>query len=127
MKTAFPNLCRLALTAGLFLTIGTASAAYTNVSPETDALVTKAHKSDIAAMEELGDIYAEGQGVERDKDEAMYWYAQASKLGSETATDKLWEMEGHKKRKVKRIRRKQKLSINIINTLKGTVKHLIMI
>ncbi len=107
MKPAFPHLCRLMVAAGLFLLSGTARAAYTNVSPETDILVAKAHKSDIAAMEELGDIYAAGQGVEQDQDEAMYWYAQASKLGSETATDKLWEMEGHAKRKVKRIKRKQ--------------------
>ncbi len=107
MKLYFPRLCRIALAAGLFLLPGTTRAAYTNVSPETDALVAKAHKSDIAAMEELGDIYAKGQGVEQDKDEAMYWYAQASKLGSDPATDKLWEMEGHKKRKVKRIRRKR--------------------
>lgn len=89
----------------LFLSISTASAEYTNVSPETDALIAKAHKKDSKALEELGDIYAEGTGVTQDKDEAMRWYALASQLGNESANDKLWEMEGHAKRNVKRIKR----------------------
>lgn len=107
MKFKFFHLRHWALAACIMFIPGMVHAEYTNVSPETDALVTKAHQSDAAAMEELGDIYSEGRGVEEDRDEAMYWYAHASKSGRDTATDKLWKMEGHTKRKVKRIERKQ--------------------
>lgn len=97
----------LALGTSLILSTPLFSAEYANVSPETDALIPKAHQNDSAAMEKLGDIYAEGSGVTKDRDEAMRWYALASQLGNESANDKLWEMEGHAKRKVKRIKRVQ--------------------
>ena len=76
-------------------------AEYTNVSQETKSVLALVHQKDNKAMEKLGDIYAEGQGVEQDLDEAMTWYAMASKYGNNEATDKLWKLEGHAERKVK--------------------------
>lgn len=79
---------------------------YTNTSPRTEALVKKAHQKNASAMEELGDIYAKGDGVEADRDEAMTWYTLAAQKGSASANEKLWKMEGHSERKIKRIRKK---------------------
>lgn len=83
-------------------------AEYTNISQETKSTLALVHKKDNKAMEKLGDIYAEGQGVEQDLDEAMTWYAMASKYGNNEATDKLWKLEGHAERKVKRVKKSHK-------------------
>lgn len=85
-----------------------APAAYTNVSQETKSILALVHKKDNEAMEKLGDIYAEGQGVEQDLDEAMSWYAMASKYGNVEATEKLWKLEGHAGRKVKHVKKSHK-------------------
>lgn len=82
-----------------------ASGEYTNTSPATEALVSKAHKMDTQAMEQLGDIYAEGEGVDKDPGEAMNWYTFAAQNGNMSANKKLWKLEGHAARKVKLIER----------------------
>ena len=78
-----------------------ASGEYTNTTPETEALVSRTHKMDTQAMEQLGDIYARGNGVEKDLDEAMNWYIYAAQNGNMSANKKLWKLEGHAARKVK--------------------------
>ena len=98
LKAAFTLLLALA-------GAGSVLAAYDNINSETEALLAKAHKNDTAAMEQLGDIYAQGSGVEQDKDEAMTWYSLANQLGNERAGNKLWKLEGHAKRKVKRVKK----------------------
>mgnify|MGYP003294193348 CR=1 FL=1 len=82
-----------------------ASGEYTNTSPATEALVSKAHKMDTQAMEQLGDIYAEGEGVDKDPGEALNWYTFAAQNGNMSANKKLWKLEGHAARKVKLIER----------------------
>lgn len=101
------RLFSLSAAAWLFLSVPSALAAYTNVNQETEALLVQAHKSDSKAMETLGDIYAQGNGVTQDKDEAIRWYSLASELGNDSANEKLWKLEGHADRKVKRIKRAQ--------------------
>lgn len=53
----------LYLIAGILLA-PLASGEYT--SPATEAQVSKAHKMDTQAMEQLGDIYAECEGVDKE-------------------------------------------------------------
>lgn len=94
----------LYLIAGIQLT-PLANGEYTNTTPETEALVSRSHKMDTQAMEQLGDIYAKGKGVEKDLDEAMNWYTNAARNGNMSANKKLWKLEGHAARKVKFIER----------------------
>lgn len=92
-------------------------AVYENVNSETETLLAKAHKNDASAMEQLGDIYAQGTGVQQDKDEAMIWYALASQLGNEKANNKLWKLEGHAERKVKQVKKSHKYNTKATHDL----------
>ena len=114
LKAAFTLLLALA-------GAGSVLAAYDNINSETEALLAKAHKNDTAAMEQLGDIYAQGSGVEQDKDEAMTWYSLANQLGNERAGNKLWKLEGHAKRKVKRVKKSHQYNTPCTPSLSATI------
>lgn len=77
---------------------GLAFAAYQNDSEETKELLKRTHAEDVEAMEKMGDIYRDGQGVTADKTEAMNWYAFAAERGSKTAHRKLWALERNAKK-----------------------------
>lgn len=77
------------------------AAPYDNDSDETRSLLKITVKGDVTAMEQMGDIYSEGRGVQVDKNEAMNWYGFAAKRGSKTALKKLWKLETKSKKELK--------------------------
>lgn len=85
---------------------GMALAVYENNSDKTTQLVQSAYENPRAEqLEQLGDIYASGDGVQKDIAEAITWYCFAMQEGSSTATEKLWKLENSlRKKPIKRLR-----------------------
>ena len=54
-----------------------------------------AEQGDAQAQEQLGDSYANGSGVAKNRREAEKWYRRASAQGSESAEQKLQELANH--------------------------------
>lgn len=50
-------------------------------------------------MARLGDIYAKGVGVQKDRTEAITWYGYAAECGDAEAREKLWDIEQSMRKK----------------------------
>ncbi len=99
-----PSLIRTAFVIAMLASM--ALAKYENNSSETLKLVQEVNQNPSAEqLEKLGDIYAQGEGVEEDKAEAITWYCFAIRQGSATAAEKLWKIENSMRAKpIKRMR-----------------------
>ena len=80
----------LLLTTGLLCSCKPQSAPEAPPSPkEISGWRAKAEKGDPTAQNKLGDMYAEGQGVEKDVVEAVRWYRKAAEQGFSKAQNNL--------------------------------------
>jgi TPR repeat protein len=59
------------------------------MSNEATKLLRAAERGDTRAQSELGDLYAEGEGVPQNDAEAAKWYRLAAELGDDYAQQKL--------------------------------------
>lgn len=84
-----------------------AHAKYENNNEETLQLVQSAlNEKSAQAMARLGDIYAKGLGVQKDRTEAITWYGYAAECGDAEAREKLWDIEqGMRKKPISRARK----------------------
>lgn len=68
---------------------------------QLNALLQQARNGKASAMKKLGDLYMTGDGVEKDKNEAVEWYRKSAEANDGEAMDKLIQIYDDSRKKAK--------------------------
>jgi len=90
---AAPLLLVIAMnTAAAGMVDGTSAFLKGDYAAALQAFLVEARRGDIQAQVIVGDMYHRGQGIQRDEEQAVYWYRRAADAGSVEACSKLASM-----------------------------------